>query len=349
MICVVAPFPSASNEKDGYYQRINAIEQSILDVPRIYLEISFLGNFLFSKRKCSEYLTVYRFNFFLHFPFFLYLGLKSKKLYVHTVQNGFKVLPLYFFKTVFTDLHGIGSEEAVLIGRKLRSKVHSFSEYFVMRWSQRLVVVTKKMSEFIKKKYSDLKLEFLYIPVFNPLPLSKPLKKNNDKTKPVIIYSGGVYGWQNIEKMIEATEKLCERFQFLFLVSDIEYLKSKFTNAAFIKSIEINSVPRNEMPNYYEKADFGFLLREDNSVNQVACPTKMIEYIQFGIIPILLQPNIGDFKDLGLRYVLLDDLFNDNGVDRLDFDEMRKSNMEVLNKIKSHYEVGLKLLKKELL
>ncbi len=167
MIVIVAPYPNEENERDGYLQRINAIEQSLVDFNRIYLEISFLGNFLFSKKKYSDLLTVYKFNFFIHFPYFLYLALRGNRIYVHTIKNGFKILPLYFFKPIFTDLHGIGSEEAKMIGRNFRSKIHAFSEFLVVKFSQKVVVVTQRMSGFIQSKYSKLKVNFLYIPICN--------------------------------------------------------------------------------------------------------------------------------------------------------------------------------------
>jgi hypothetical protein len=347
MIVVVAPYPSAENERDGYLQRINAIEQSLTDFNRIYLEIAFLGNILPSKQRHSGRLTVYKLNFFLHFPYFLYRAFRSDRIYVHTVKNGFKVLPLYFFKPIWTDLHGIGSEEAKMIGRPVRSKVHALSEFMVVKFSQKVVVVTKRMSSFIQEKYSKLKVNFLYIPICNFLGEGK-ISKVKKEQKPLVIYSGGLHGWQNIEKMAEAAGRLQDRFDFLFLVSDKEGFKAKAKDKCDIEKIGVDSVSRSEIRRYYEKADFGFLLRDDNAVNQVACPTKLIEYIEFGIVPILLQPNVGDFKELGLKYILLSDLFDGLDVSKLDLDEMRRSNLSILDKITSQFNEGIDSLKREL-
>lgn len=348
MIVVVAPYPSVENERDGYLQRINAIEQSFLDFERIYLEIAFLSNFFFSKKKHSDRLTVYKFNFFLHFPYFLYLACRGDRLYVHTIKNGFKVLPLYFFKPIFTDLHGIGSEEAKMVGRNFRSKIHAVSEFFAVKFSRKVVVVTRRMSSFIQEKYSKLKVSFLYIPICNFLGQGSIVKKKRAGGKPLVIYSGGVHGWQNLELMAEAAGRLIDRFDFLFLVSDIEVFKSKVKDQSLLAKIRIDSVSRSEMRQYYETADFGFLLRDDNFVNQVACPTKLIEYIEFGIVPILLHPNIGDFKEMGLKYLLLEDLYNGQDVSALDLDDIRRSNLAILDLIKSQYEAGIDTLRREL-
>lgn len=58
----------------------------------------------------------------------------------------------------------------------------------------------------------------------------------------------------------------------------------------------------------YQTAHYGFVLRDDITVNNVACPTKLVEYLQYGILPILLTPNIGDFAARGMEYLPLEDL-----------------------------------------
>lgn len=348
MIVVVAPYPTKKNERDGYFQRISAVEQSLLDFQRIYLEIAFFGNWMISKEKPSDNLAIYRLNYFLHFPYILYLGSKASRIYVHAIKNVFKILPLYFFKPVYTDLHGIGPEEAKMEGRHLRAIVHSISEYVVVKWSQKVVIVTRRMGSFIQQKYSKFKINFLHIPIFNTLISSDIPSKDSHKKKPLIVYSGGVHSWQNLEKMVEAADRLIDSFNFLFLVSDVEVMKSKFKDKALLEKVEIRSVSRNEINQYYEKADFGFLLREDNPVNQVACPTKIIEYVNFGIVPILLQPNIGDFQELGLKYILLEDLYNNPDVSRYNLDQMREQNHKILNKMKQECEEGLHLLKEQI-
>ncbi|MFO1463701.1 MAG: hypothetical protein U1F66_07975 [bacterium] len=348
MIVVVAPYPTKKNERDGYFQRINAVEKSLLDFQRIYLEIAFFGNWMISKEKPSANLEIYRLNYFLHFPYILYLGSKAARIYVHAITNVFKILPLYFFKPIFTDLHGIAPEEARMEGRHLRAVIHSISEYIVVKWSQKVVIVTRRMGSFIQQKYSKFKINFLHIPIFNTLFLSDVPFKDQHKDKPLIIYSGGVHSWQNLEKMVEAAERLIGNFKFLFLVSDVEVMKGKFKNQALLEKVEVKSVSRNEISHYYEKADFGFLLREDNPVNQVACPTKIIEYVSFGIIPILLQPKIGDFQELGLKFILLDDLYNNPEVSRFNLDQMREQNLNILYKMKQECEEGLNLLREQI-
>ena len=72
--------------------------------------------------------------------------------------------------------------------------------------------------------------------------------------------------------------------------------------------IIIESVSPEQLDGYYQKCHYGFILREDVLVNNVACPTKLVEYLYYGIVPIVLSPNIGDFEALNYDYIYYDQL-----------------------------------------
>lgn len=62
-----------------------------------------------------------------------------------------------------------------------------------------------------------------------------------------------------------------------------------------IKNIKILSVNYDEMPRYLDACDYGFCLRQDNMVNRVASPTKVMEYLSRNVMPILTE-YVGDFS-----------------------------------------------------
>ena len=78
-----------------------------------------------------------------------------------------------------------------------------------------------------------------------------------------------------------------------------------------IKNVIIKSVSPIELSSYYEISHYGFLLRDHHPLNNVACPTKAIEYLAFGITPIVLEENIGDFKQLGYEYISINKINNE--------------------------------------
>ena len=61
---------------------------------------------------------------------------------------------------------------------------------------------------------------------------------------------------------------------------------------------EITTKTAEEMKEVYRHAQYGFVLRDDIVVNNVACPTKIIDYIKYDIIPIVKSPHIGDFEGM---------------------------------------------------
>jgi hypothetical protein len=70
-----------------------------------------------------------------------------------------------------------------------------------------------------------------------------------------------------------------------------------------LESITLKSVKPEELSYYYKKCHYGFILRDDMVVNAVACPTKLVEYLYYGIIPIVKSPRIGDFSSRGYEYI----------------------------------------------
>jgi hypothetical protein len=55
-------------------------------------------------------------------------------------------------------------------------------------------------------------------------------------------------------------------------------------------------------------ANFGFIQREDHLLNRIANPTKLVEYLYFGMRPIVWSADIGDFVQMGYEYVSIDAL-----------------------------------------
>jgi hypothetical protein len=126
--------------------------------------------------------------------------------------------------------------------------------------------------------------------------------------KTVVIYSGNCQKWQNIDLMLEVIKKnRCKHLEYIILTGEPSVFEEKMQKVGIIKNlwnISVLSVKPFELPQYYNKAHYGFILRDDIAVNQVANPTKMLEYLNFGIIPIVKSPQIGDFASLGYDYLL---------------------------------------------
>ena len=120
--------------------------------------------------------------------------------------------------------------------------------------------------------------------------------------------------------------------RILFLVSDVEFIKFSYRNL-YLQEFpgELLSLLPKDLDSYYKDADYGLILREDCLVNNVAFPTKLIDYISNGIIPIVDTKNIGDFNELGLQVINYHDEIN--GFLDSQINEMRELNDKILQQI----------------
>ncbi len=348
MLAIIGPYPTEHNEKDGMVRRVQKIDDSFKGIKRIYLDISF-KRISCSKRRIDNDVTVYWINFFIFFWFALYLCCKAKVIYVHSIYNSLKILPVYFFnKTIITDMHGVVVEEIKLNKKHSRFLIvggvliYKFVEWIAVKHSKRLVAVTETMKSYYVKKYNIIKDKIKVIPIFDS---NQESIINRNKNIPAsFIYSGGIQPWQCIDETINFVVKTSEKFKWTILSGNERYFKSRLSGIKFKYPITIKSVSPSEVKKYYLSNNFGIILREDNIVNRVACPTKLIEYIQSGLIPIVSSPYIGDFYDLGYKYITVDEIIHRDKYNKSKLNDMARVNYGVLRHLRDQTTENLKWL-----
>lgn len=277
----------------------------------------------------------------MHWLFILKLILAAERVYVHSVFNVLFALPAYLLgKEVVTDVHGVVPEETRAEGKPMRALIRSVGERVAAYRSTALVCVTQRMADHLAKKYPG-SARSLILPIFDMQMMGNMEKQiSPSKYPPTIIYAGGTQVWQNIDLMLEFASKN-KNYKYVFLTPNPDILRLKAARYEGIEA-EFLSCPHNQVGKYYERAEFGFLLRDDNIINSVACPTKAIEYMAYGIIPVVLNMNIGDFSRLGASFVLLSEISEPPG--RADILAMQKKNFVCLDRLMSQYQVGVTAL-----
>ena len=90
----------------------------------------------------------------------------------------------------------------------------------------------------------------------------------------------------------------------------------------------------------YSIAHYGYVLRDDITVNNVACPTKIADYFKYRVVPIVSSPKIGDFLELGMRYITLEDFNNGKLLSKKELEEIADNNEEVLKKYVERHNKG---------
>jgi hypothetical protein len=315
-ILFLAFSPTGRYKTDGLISRIKAVDALFLDEPRTYLYISLRKN---SKRyhNVAGMLEAYELNLFFHFFKIIKLFYSSPIVYSHSIyllRNIWFLLPFYK-GDFFLDAHGVVPEEIKYFGgNALLGRFMTFVEKLVFRKKRMTVIcVTNAMRQHFMRKYPHFKGSFILYNIY-PSNLSPNNSSFNDDNKNqvdetvTVIYSGGAALWQKIDLMLDIIEQnQADNIEYIILSIDVE----DFENGIAMRKInreklQLKTVEPNELINFYKKADFGFLLRDDHIVNQVASPTKLIEYLSNGIIPIVLTPNIGDYLSSGFEYLTLD-------------------------------------------
>lgn len=332
MILFVSRYPDQEGEKDGMMQRVLAVDGRFSGMVRVYLGVSFFGNLRRRKVEISDRLTVLKVNFFLHFPMIMGLGFKACGIYVHSIHNGFRALPLYLFRNVVTDLHGVFPEELRYYGKRVGSLLYGVVEKIAVRRSRALVVVSDAMAEHLRGKYGDFPARLYTIPIFDDSPVGRA---DRDHAGPLVaIYSGGSQKWQNIDLMMEAMAKTLHEYSHVILTPDIRFFEGKLAEYGLSGRVKVLSVPKGDVYGYYHGADLGFVLRDASIVNRVACPTKLVEYLACGVIPIVLQPEIGDFARRGYACIDLRQFMHGDLPLREELADMRERNYRLLRSMR---------------
>ena len=335
MILFLADHPDNMAEQDGMAQRITAIDRSFANQERAYLKVSLLRNLKGeTMRFPDQFLIIHRLNLFLHLLCIIAVIRQSSCLYIHSVGNALALMPAILFKKTVTDLHGLVSDEFSMAGNWLAALRYRLVERFVFRYSDALVVVSEAMAELLQLRYTGLKARIFRVPIFDSageaLP---PCQSSGDE--PLLIYAGGAQAWQNVDLMLDSFKLVANFCRLRVLTADQEAFRDKIKQLGLEERVELLTVPKQEVYRHYAEAQFGFVLRDDLPVNRVACPTKLVEYLTAGLIPIVIQPDIGDFQRRGYASLSLEQLLTSGLPDQKELTLMREQNYQVVHNLQN--------------
>jgi hypothetical protein len=333
MIVFVAPFPALSDEKDGMMQRVASIDLLVSDLPRTYLDISFRRFWSMRTHHFGE-VTVLQLNGLLHLLTIVSWLKKASVVYIHSVFNAFSAMPAYWFARPITDLHGVVPEELVFQGYRGRAFFFDLIERIVLRRSAVVVHVTEAMQRHFRVKYQRHSAADLIISILPNLTDDRGQCKNilvSNRDPKAVIYAGGLQAWQNVSMMLDAAAAT-PKLNFVFLSGEAPALK-RLAELKNIANFTCKCVAPSQVANSYLTTTYGFILRDAIVVNQVACPTKLVEYLYWGVIPIVLTPDIGDFNERGFAFVSLVDFKLGRLPDVAEADRIRVINRKIAEEL----------------
>jgi len=336
MVLFLGNYPIGDAVKEGMSQRMLNIDSYYSNDNRVYLDISLFRNRSSSKNQIDDKLSIYHYNTFLHAFLIIKFFIAAQKIYIHSVYN---VLPSLFFIFIFSkhyilDIHGVVPEENALIDNKFRCKVFNFCEYIILHKKDiTAIVVTNRMKEHFQQKYPSNKAKFINYVIF-----PNNLKEINVQSTVAqegyiyFVYAGNLQKWQNVDLMVKniAEQIYNKRYYFYILTGELDQMRellSKYIND--FSRVSLQSLPPSQLADVYKICHYGFVLRDDIIVNNVACPTKIIEYMNYGIVPVVLNDSIGDFASYQYERVFID------GID--DLEPYKSSrNIDIINTMKEN-------------
>jgi glycosyltransferase involved in cell wall biosynthesis/GT2 family glycosyltransferase len=354
-IVFFAGYPYPEREKDGYFQRVRSIDSLVKQKRRIYVDYAQLPSKKHWYYKPEPNVLVLHMHNHRHAWFMRalvkILVLKNRTVYFHSVlrmEDGkFGTVMKWPGITRLIDIHGVVPEEFRYHNDFYCGGLFDKHEELAIRKANRIIVVSHAMHRYLQQKYRNALVgsKIITLPIFPEIQLGQP-EKPYIRNRPVVVYAGGTHKWQQVPKMIDAiaaTKDICIH-QFLCPnPSEVVPLFPK--ELRHNPDITIDSRSFSQlMQEVYPTCHFGFILREDIIVNHAACPTKLVEYVAMGIVPIVDSDQMGDFKELGMQYIGLRDFMAGKLPTEAERNEMARVNYGVYNKLQELNRTGKAVL-----
>lgn len=248
--------------------------------------------------------------------------------------------------TYVWDVHGAVPEEFALDGKQAEAEAAARAEALYAAHADVVVTVNRATQRHLLQKYPHMHAQFVNMPIFNEDLAAKEMVQGTRPQvhgKPLAVYAGGLQAWQKIPLMQQCMAAAEQSLAYKIYTPEPDAFAELWQGKPFA-DLELDTKTPLQLMEEYPRCSYGFVLRDDIAVNNVACPTKLIEYLQYGIVPILHTERIGDFAALGMQYVP-DTVLLDG---RLPAEEQRaamaQNNLQVLQKLKQDAVEGRKAL-----
>ena len=293
---------------------IISLEQNRLQDVQRFPEIEHF-EIIYSKRLPFYLRDIIQFIKIIHRLYKLQKQERIHVLHVHGVYLAFpgilagKALGI---KILF-DMHGAVAEETVYVGAmKRNSLIHrlfQWREKFCIKQADYLIVVSEAMKDYVKSIRSNKSIGIvsccvnLNIFKYDPKIRADMRRQLRLEDKFVVVYSGSFHAWQMMPEMVY-TYKIIKQFKpnahFMVLTNSDKRILFEAAEKEQVDPSEITvfeQIQHENIPEYLMAADAGLLIRSKSLVNQVAFPTKFVEYLACGI-PVITTSAIGDISKL---------------------------------------------------
>lgn len=231
----------------------------------------------------------------------IFRSLDVKNIYTRSVLEFFVIflIKVILFKNyrLHFDFRGLASDEFGLKNSKgIKYKLLRFFEWFAYYRADSLRTVSYKFREYLFNRF-DKKRKIIVTPCCTK---NTSLRSKISGETLSFVYIGSIAKWQKFDDALQLYREIevAIRASLTIVTPDLEKAK-EICSRLGIKA-NVLSVKPNQVSDILKGCDFGFLLRDNIPLNNVASPVKFLEYISSGVIPIM-SDGIGDYSELVLR------------------------------------------------
>lgn len=231
------------------------------------------------------------------------------------------------------DMHGLVPEESLyqnLLGRHASFRVLKWMEEKCVVNADCILCVSQALSQYLQSRYNASASRIIVTPngvdhgLFHyNVRKRKELRVHRGlNSRLVVLYAGNIGRWHAEAKLVELFREIkSQREDAYFLIltpastKQLAHLLSCSGDIEIEKDYTILSVAHHKVPSYNMVADMALLVREKNIVNEVACPTKFVEYLACGV-PVLASGGVGDIGGIVREHKIGATFDTDDSTDR---------------------------------
>lgn len=216
---------------------------------------------------------------------------KEQIIVVARTLDAFKLL-IRRYKRVIVWFQGVEPEESYMCHNSyLRYIILSLLERFILKKARFCIFVSEEMKYHYERKYhiSLSNSGYYCMPCMNTIIHPGAFEYSKKYSNNYFAYVGSLAVWQKFEDTVCAYKCIedagipnCK----LLVYTPQEKEAEAILKAYGVRNYDVDYIDNKELPTKLTVAKYGFIIREDTTVNRVATPTKISTYLSCGLIPI---------------------------------------------------------------
>lgn len=231
----------------------------------------------------SDYEVSIQYNFQNFDKVDLVVTIDAKSFLINRIVNWKrKLLTVNWFQ-------GVVAEEALLTKNSILRKIFwSFLERATLRLSDLNLFVSREMLVFFKSRANYSGSNYFVMPCFNRSQVDNRGFDSVKYSNQSFVYAGSLDSWQCIDQTFDLfllIKKSMPEARLTVLTKDCVSAKEMLSKRG-IEEATVKYVPLADLDLELQKHRYGFVIRGDILVNNVATPTKLSSYLANGVIPI---------------------------------------------------------------